>query len=101
MTKTGRKIPNTAGSCKAGDSITRTEISFTGRSISAAEAERKTVRTYSQERIQKETDAAKPHNQITKRTIGIRFKLGEDAGTETEGPATNGMLMSAKVVIGR
>src|SRR5262249_13801958 len=99
-TITGLRIPNTAGSNRAEEDTTRMETS-TGNSTFAGEARFRVARTRSHDRVQCETDMAKPQSQTHNRTRGIGLTGGAVDGSDCAAEAaTNGMLMPATVEIG-
>src|SRR4051812_31808352 len=73
--KTGLKIPNTAGSRRVGEHTTRTEAACGGNCIGSSDASAMARRTRYHDLAQKETQTATPHNQTEIKTKGSNSPL--------------------------
>src|SRR5262249_48401643 len=99
--KTGRTIPNTAGSTNSFEDITRTGTALIGRSILSGHAALTALRIRHHERTHNETETTKPHSHRDHKITGIGFTLDGGAGKIVVGMTTKGMLISATAEIGR
>src|SRR5262245_30335843 len=98
--KTGRTIPNIAGSTNSFEDITRTGMVSIGRSILSGHAALTAVRIRHHERIHNRTETTKPHSHRDHKINGIGFIVGAGARMGVAGGTTKGMLISAAAEIG-